>query len=371
MFTKKLLGGTLAFSLVGWMGITNAAELDPADSPATPALLRARIEAVMAEKMVPGVSYAVFAEDGVRIVDAVGKADVGSGRSLTDRTLLRIGSITKVLTALLTLRAIEQGRFTLETPVLELLPEALIVNPYEAVEPVRVIHLLEHTAGIDDMSLHAIYRDQEALDPHIVALRHDASALNVRWQPGTKLSYSNTGYSVLAAVLEHSYQRDYESLMQEQVLKPLAMHDSVMTNAAAQQGEYAKGYTGETMTDVGLPPIWHRPAGAAWSTARDLAQLGRFLMTEGKSHPGVLRPETVREMRRVHTPLPRVPGWNGAMAMAYFSRKFRGCICSATTAPSTVFPPTFISIANAGLALPKFIIAITPWCALPSHWRAT
>ena len=230
---------------------------------------------------------------------------------------------------MLTQRAIEQGRLTLTTPVQQFLPQGLLQNPYEAQAPVQIVHLLEHTAGIDDMSLHAIYRDQEVLDTPLNALRHDAVALSVRWQPGTKMAYSNVGYSVLAAVLEQVYQRDFDSLMREQVLTPLALHDTVMSNAEATHGEYAQGYTGgdstgNGVTDVGLPPIWHRAAGTIWSTAHDLALLGRFLLSEGRSQPGVLRAETVRDMRRVHSTEAARAGLEWGYGLGLFQQQLHG-----------------------------------------------
>lgn len=300
MLVKAFIKGTLALTLLCTAGWSHAA-LDPADSPTTPEQLRARMEVIMNEAKVPGVSYAVFDAEGIRFAQVLGQADVASGSALTEHTRLRIGSVSKVFTALLTLRAIEQGRFRLDSPVQELLPEAGLVNPYAESAPVRIVHLLEHTAGIDDMSLHAIYRDREALDPMLATLKHDDDALTVRWPPGTRMSYSNVGYSMLAAVLEKVYQRDFEQLMQQQVLTPLGLHETVLTNAAAEPLEHAMGHSGDTMSATGLPPIWHRAAGSVWSTAHDLAQVGRFLLTDGQSHPGVLKPETVRDMRRVHT----------------------------------------------------------------------
>lgn len=300
MLVKKFIKGTLALTLLCGAGWSQAA-LDPADNPTTSEQLRARMEVIMNEAKVPGVSYAVFDAEGIRFAQVLGQAEVASGSALTEHTRLRIGSVSKVFTALLTLRAIEQGRFSLDSPVQELLPEARLVNPYAESAPVRIVHLLEHTAGIDDMSLHAIFRDREALDPMLLTLQHDESALTVRWPPGTRRSYSNVGYSVLAALLEKVYQRDFEYLMQQQVLTPLGLRETVLTNAAAMQLEHAMGHSGDAMSATGLPPIWHRAAGSVWSTAHDLAQLGRFLLTDGQSHPGVLKPETVRDMRRVHT----------------------------------------------------------------------
>ncbi len=292
---------TLLIGITGWPPGSAAAELNSLNRPATIAALNARLQNLMKEERVAGVSYAVFDAKGVVHSAALGLAHRDTQQPLTEQTRLRIGSVTKILTALLAMRAIEQGRFALDTPVLSLLSNLPIENPFEREAPVRIVHLLEHTAGFDDMQLRAIYRAQESDEPHWIAVHHDASALRVRWQPGTKMSYSNTGYSVLAALLETLYGRRWEQLVNDEVLQPLQMNQTSLSNAEAQKHPHASGYSGNVINSVGTPALWHRAAGAAWSTARDLAQLGRFLMTEGRSHPGVLRAETVRAMRQIHS----------------------------------------------------------------------
>ena len=320
---RWFFAGLLA--VVTGQGLAYAAAVDdPADNPTDHAALRARFVTLMQENKVPGISYAVFNADGVQLLDAVGEADVTSKQTLTPHTRMRVGSVTKIFTALLTLRAIEAGKFALDTPVKDILPELPLVNPYDQSAPVRVIHLLEHTAGIDDMQLNSIYRAEESRDGHLQVAQHDAKSLRVRWQPGTQWSYSNSGYTVLAALAEKVYGKDWESLVQEQVLAPLQLHETEVTAADAAEHAHASGYTGDEQRPVGVPFLWHRAASSIWSTAGDLAELGRFLLTEGASRPGVISTQLLREMRRVHTTQAAQAGLQWGYGLGVYQQQING-----------------------------------------------
>ncbi|MFZ5843840.1 MAG: serine hydrolase domain-containing protein [Pseudomonadota bacterium] len=327
MASQKLLTWLLVTLLAVTTGQAFAAAAsvdDPADSPPDHAALRARFATLLEENKVPGVSYAVFTADGVQLLDAMGEADATSKQPLTPHTRMRIGSVTKVFTALLILRAVEAGKFRLDTPVKDILPDLPLVNPYEQSAPVRIIHLLEHTAGIDDMQLGSIYRAAETRDSHFRVAQHDAKSLRVRWQPGTQWSYSNSGYTVLAALAEKVYDKDWESLVQEQVLAPLQLNETEVTAADATKHAHASGYRGDEQRPVGVPFFWHRAASSIWSTAGDLAVLGRFLLTEGASRPGVISTQLLRDMRRVHTTQAAQAGLQWGYGLGLYQQQFKG-----------------------------------------------
>ena len=105
-----------------------------------------------------------------------------------DRTMYRVASITKMATALVTLMLCEEGRFTLDTPVVELLP----AGDLPALRGVTVRHLLCHTSGL---------RDTLALDKALWegATYHAVlQSEGVRGgEPGGEMSYSNLGFGLL------------------------------------------------------------------------------------------------------------------------------------------------------------------------------
>lgn len=272
-----------------------------ATGPATLADLPEQVQAALERSGVRGASYAVFDQHGAIAVGAVGMADLERNQPMSSRTLMRAGSITKTLTAIAALRMIEHGRFTLETPVRVLLPEAPVVNAWEAADPIRVVHLLEHSAGFDDTSLGKLFVREESRESHLGVLFADPRPLTARWRPGTMMSYASPGYALLAAILEKQTGRLWEEIVRTDVLEPLGMADSVLTIAEAKRREHATGYRGEGMKAVPLLPMPDRAAGALWTTPEDLSRLGRFLMSDGASAPGLLSTDTVRAMKSVHS----------------------------------------------------------------------
>jgi hypothetical protein len=96
---------------------------------------------------------------------------VANGRAATSETLFRIRSTSKAFVSLAILMLADQGKLSLDDPVRKLPPEVWFENRWEADDPVRVVHLLEHTTGWHDMHLREYAKDapgsmglREALD---------------------------------------------------------------------------------------------------------------------------------------------------------------------------------------------------------------
>ena len=267
-------------------------------APATPAALRSALIAAMDDHQVPGASYAVFDRDGTVLSDTIGLRNAASKTPVTPSTLFRMGSITKTVTAIAIMQLVERGRFSLQTPVSQLLPAAPIRNGFEKTEPVRVLHLLSHSAGFDDTHAKGFFAATEPRGGHLAALLANPEPLTVRWQPGTVQSYSNPGYWLLGAILEAQYGQPWEAIVRSRVLLPLGMTATVALSSDALLREHADGHSGYRMAPTSLPFEPAQAHGALWTTAQDLAKLGRFLLTDGASAPAVLRPETLRLMKQ-------------------------------------------------------------------------
>lgn len=196
---------------------------------------------------------------------------------------VQVGSIAKTILALGILRLASQGRLSLETPVSELLPGTRIDNPWQASDPVRVRHLLDHTAGLDDARLWHVFSMRAAADtPLATAFPAGTGVLIVRQRPGTRVSYSNIGYTLLGMVIEAVARQAYEPYLRRALLAPLGMHDSSLSFVTQASDErLAMGHL-----ENGVPqspvPFYLRPAGQFTTTAADMARLARFLMSDGR-----------------------------------------------------------------------------------------
>jgi CubicO group peptidase (beta-lactamase class C family) len=246
------------------------------------ARLLADLERVRAAQGVPGVSLAVVSRDGVLWTGGLGLADVANGTPVTADTVFRIGSLTKFFTAAVLLQLQESGRLRLSDPVRRHAPRSPFTNAWEDTDPVRIEQLLEHTAGLPDLSKAEIEFD----DPTPLSLqaglawRRDPRPL--RWRPGSYVSYSNAGYCLAGDVIEQVTGTTYEDVVRARILEPLGMTATGFFPTEATRERTAMGYQADGATPA---PWWHmimRPFGGLQSTARDMAGVVHMLLDEGR-----------------------------------------------------------------------------------------
>jgi len=244
--------------------------------------LRARIARVLLRERVPGAGIALV--DGDRIVWAggVGLADRERGRPVTADTLFRVASITKSFISLALVKLAEQGRIDLRAPVRDLAPEIAIGNRWEAEAPITVAHLLEHTAGFDDMHPNEYQAplSAEAMPLAAVLARNPASRV-ARWRPGSRFSYANPGYTVAGYLIEKVTGRAYEDVLTRELLEPLGMRSAALRWTPEVDARLARGYNARDAL-VPYGAIYHRPAGNLMASPRELAALVQLALARGR-----------------------------------------------------------------------------------------
>jgi CubicO group peptidase (beta-lactamase class C family) len=226
----------------------------------------------------PSMSIAVTDRQATLHLAHYGLANLAANAPVNNRTLFEIGSIGKVFTAIAILQAQEAGLLDVQDPVTRHLPWFHVPSKHE---PIRLHHLLTHSAGI-------ISGTDASTDPlgEVFALRENESAN----PPGKTYYYSNLGYKALGLVLEAVYQKPYAQIIEEGIFAPLGMKDSAAVLTHAVQPRLAPGY---------LPLYDDRPAhrsfplvpapwletnsgdGCIASTAEDMARFARMLLNQG------------------------------------------------------------------------------------------
>jgi len=199
----KCMGSVLvlAFCLPVHPGLAqNKKDETPKPAQSIPEL-KQQLEKILADSHTPGVSVAIVHRDGPEWVAGLGKSDVATNHATTDETLFRIGSTSKAFASLSILKLVNEGKLSLQDPVHTLVPEIWFENQWEATDPVRVVDLLEHTTGWDDMHLPEYAKDAKGmtLRQGLDFYRHSRIS---RWRPGTRMSYCNSGPPVAAYIVE-------------------------------------------------------------------------------------------------------------------------------------------------------------------------
>ncbi len=196
---------------------------------------------LMASYGVPGGAIAVTHNGQLVFTRAIGFADVLASQPAHPGHLFRIASLTKQLTATAILQLVEKGTLSLDAPAFSYLPNLLplpgtTVNPQLASITIR--NLLNHTGGWN--------RDSEAVGDPMFDSIAIAAALGepgpasaddtirymldkpLTYTPGTTYCYSNFGYAVLGAIIEQVTGSAYQSYLQQNVLAPQAISDTVI-----------------------------------------------------------------------------------------------------------------------------------------------
>ena len=230
----------------------------------------------------PGLSLAITDRDRTIHTAAFGLANIDAGTPVTTDHWFETGSIGKSFTAIALLQLADEGKIDLQAPVTDYLPWFSIQSEFE---PIRLHHLLSHTAGITsgldfapDGTIQVwSLRDSVATTP-----------------PGTYFHYSNIGYKVLGEVLRAVEGDTYGPTIQRRILDPLGLKDSTPTITSATRDRLAVGY-GPLFDDrpwwpgrLLAPATWletDTADGCLAMTAADLVTYLRMLLNRG-SHDG-------------------------------------------------------------------------------------
>ena len=212
----------------------------------------------------------------------------------------RIASITKMFTAVLTMRLVEQGRLDLGQTV------GRYIAGYSgpARNRVTVQQLLNHTSGISNLDASVSSKDgairdgvehyQRPLTSDTLVERYCAGPLVS--EPGQKFSYNNCDYILLGKIIERIHGQPYETVLQTELLRPLALSDTGFLRQWEIVDRLAATYitrSGVEGVTHDLPVYWENwyAAGAMYSTVDDLMRFSTALFG-GK----VLRPSTLDQM---------------------------------------------------------------------------
>jgi CubicO group peptidase (beta-lactamase class C family) len=282
------------------MQATAAAPPIEVEAPPTLEQLQARVAAVLAREGVPGVGLALVDRDGVRWAGGVGLADRGTGEPVGPDTQFRVASITKSFVALGVMRLVEQGRLDLDRPLRELMPDVALTNDWDATSPITLAHALEHTSGFDEMRFNEYFSAEDGVVPR------DALAINprsrvARWRPGSRESYSNSGYTIAGHAIELATGESYETFLEREVLRPLGMPTARFRRTPEYEDRLATGYH-EPGRPAEFRPIYHAPAGALLASPRELGRLVHFWLRRGDTGgPAIVGPESLARIERTET----------------------------------------------------------------------
>jgi len=268
-----------------WMTLTAAFVMHLSALPvqAQPAPLpdevRTKVEAMLEDAEVPGASVVLIEDGEVSRVSHFGVGDKATREPVTSETVFRAGSISKSFTSIAIMQLVETGKLDLNTPASALLPELVIDNPWSDTHPVRVVHLLEHTAGLNDIAFrHYLIEGSDLTVADAVRLY---APYRSRWRPGTRTSYSNAGPVIAGRIVEIVSGQGFEEYVAANIIQPLEMNSAHWTKTTAIERYLSKSYFWDGSKEEPFIEIAGRPSGSLNTTAIDLAGLPMLMLARG------------------------------------------------------------------------------------------
>ena len=204
------------------------------------------IKSFLSKWEIKGASFAVMKDEKLIYAKGYGFADEEAGDSMDVKHIMRIASVSKLITATGIMKLVEQGKIALDSKVFGpegILNEEIFSNIKDRrAKDITVDHLLRHRGGFtlrrgDPMFSVATLMKWEkwTTPPDTDRMIQYVLSKNLGYTPGNSSSYSNVGYLILSRVIEKVSGTSYESFIQEEILHPCGCYDFHLANNYYEQ----------------------------------------------------------------------------------------------------------------------------------------
>lgn len=294
-----LLLATSAIAAAAGLGVAGTADLE--------AFFDAIIHDQMHEVGIAGVTLSVVSGGEVILSKGYGDADVNRKIPVDpDRTLFRIGSISKLFVWTAIMQLAEQGKLDLHADVQQYLdfelPVQLLGAPSGSVAPpITLVHLMTHSAGFEDVAQDLFHLHPEHTLPLEQYIRTHVPARV--FPPGEVSAYSNYGSALAGYIVQRVSGMPFAQYVEQHIFAPLRMTNSTFRQPVedALSTNIARGYRrigGEFVEGAFVYAL--APAGGMSSSASDMARFMLAYLQDGVlDGQRILSEETIRQRRRI------------------------------------------------------------------------
>lgn len=236
---------------------------------------------------VPGAVLGI-SRAGQLLETAHGVLSTATGVEATVDSLFQIGSISKVWTATVVMRLVDQGRLDLDAPIIEVLPE-LRLSSQQVTARLTMRHLLCHTSGIDGDVFIDTGRGDDCLERYVERLA-DADQIHPL---GATMSYCNSGFILAGRVVERVTGLTWDAALRMLLIEPLGLTQTVTLPEDVLRFRAAVGHVSSPGEMPAPASVWQfprsvGPAGLISATARDVLAFARMHLSAGRCDNGTL-----------------------------------------------------------------------------------
>jgi len=263
----------------------------------------------------PGLAAALIKNGTLIWSKGYGLADVERRRPATPSTVFKLASLSKLVTTITVLKAVEEGHFGLDDDVNKHLPFD-VRNPNHPSAQITPRMLLSHTSSLRDNEavLEGLYMPVDDHTPLRQFLKsyltrderyYDATLNFTDWEPGCGFEFSSIGMSLAAYLVERNAGQSFDRYATTHVLEPLGITGAAWRIQNLNGAETALPYRYRKLNDVyesfGMYSIPNYPDSGLHCSAEQLAGVFRVIGGDAEGYD-ILKPETVRMMRDCHFP---------------------------------------------------------------------
>lgn len=287
------------------------AAVDPAAASAAPVDIGATIRQRMDEAGLVGLGAAIIVDRKLVWTGGYGFADQARGVPFTADTVMNIGSISKTVTGVALMQAVQDGKLSLDEDINRYLPFH-VANPAFPDTPITLRQLATHTSSLTDRW--AVYRDtyhwggeaDESLGDFMRGYlvpggRHYAAENFLKVRPGIHREYSNIGAGLAGYIVERAVGEPLDRYTRRTIFQPLGMDRSAWRLADVPAGTHSTLYVGQSGLSIPIPPygLTTYPDGGVRTSVNDLSRFFIALL-DGGQYQGkrILSPEATADMLR-------------------------------------------------------------------------
>ena len=250
------------------------------------------IQESMEKHNVKGLSIAII--DGQTIVwsKGFGLADEAKGIAASSKTVFRIGSVSKVITATQIMNLHGAGKINIDHPVSKYIKEFSVRSRFTNTKPITLRALLSHHSGLPSDILAGMWVQHPISLSELIEKIKEESLTS---PPQSMYKYSNIGYSILGRVIERVENKPFTEAISEGLLQPLGMDYSSFSVTPKIDRFYSKGY--RNGHEVERTPLRDLPAGSMLSNVEDMGRFIQFVFTDDKiKNKSLVQQQVLNEM---------------------------------------------------------------------------
>jgi CubicO group peptidase (beta-lactamase class C family) len=253
--------------------------------------MRWYIQKQMKDNEIMGLSIALVDDQKIVWSEGFGYADKERGIKATPQTRYRAGSITKLFTAMATMKLAEEGKINIDKPFRKYLPEFSIKSRFGSTDNITPRNIMMHHSGLPGDWLDRMFSTHPLPYTEYVKLIHNEY---VAYRPNTILAYSNLAVTLLGDSIEKVSGMKYSDYVDKMLFNPMKMTHAALNMALIGENASKSYKEGKETNEYAIGEI---PAGALNISVEELSHLAIMINTNGVyNHHKVLNASTLKKM---------------------------------------------------------------------------